>query len=190
MRLQRSLGALVRAFAASSALALLTAGCAHATAPAVLPTDFNVTDRAWVQLMIPMDEQLLPALELAITRSESPSARTLATQLRDALRVELVELHRLGQLAELPSDNPHRGHKMPGLVDGDTLASLRLAAADAFDPLFAQILRVNLEQTRSLARSEQTAGLQPDTMVLAATVEQTRLTHTASLDRVAPSPTP
>lgn len=153
---------------------VLTGGCVSPAKPTVTSEDFNFTDRAWVQLMIPMDEQLLPALQLAGTRSTSPTIRAQANDLTAAVQRELTELRRLGGLAELPAGNPHAGHKMPGLVDLDTLANLRKSEADSFDALFLTTLRTNLDQTTSLARGEQTNGHQPDTVALATAIEQTR----------------
>ncbi|MEU4744031.1 DUF305 domain-containing protein [Actinosynnema sp. NPDC023658] len=161
---------------------LLVAACSSAptATPPPVPTPvssspFNPTDTAWIQLMIPMDEQLLPALDLA-----PPELAPFAAELRSSHEQELVRLKRLRERAGLPDDNPHAGHQMPGLVSEADLAGLRM------DPsgLTAK-LREHLEQSALLARGEQDSGADQETRELAASIGTTRAGQSARLAEVA-----
>ena len=81
---------------ASAVLLLALAGCGSSVAasrrapPASTPTatatewkidpSFNATDLAWIELMIPMDDQLLRVLGMAEKQASDPAVRTFATQ--------------------------------------------------------------------------------------------------------------
>lgn len=143
---------------------LLFAGCA---APAPLPppmSPFNATDTAWVQLMIPMNEQLLPALDVA-----PPALADFAAELKASHSDELVRLRQLRDRAGLPDTNLHAGHQMPGLVSEADLLAIRT------DPsVLVKKLREHLRQTAELARSEQENGTDAATKEFAASVESSR----------------
>ncbi|WP_439657290.1 DUF305 domain-containing protein [Lentzea sp. HUAS TT2] len=145
--------------------ALLLAGCAAPTPPPAPPVSpFNATDTAWVQLMIPMNEQLLPALDAA-----PPALTTFAAQLKASHSDELVRLRQLRDRAGLPDTNVHAGHQMPGLVSEADLLTIRT------DPsALAKKLHEHLDQTAKLARSEQENGTDAATKEFAASVESSR----------------
>jgi hypothetical protein len=151
-------------------VALLVTACTTPT-PVPSPSPFNATDTAWIQLMIPMNEQLLPALALA-----PPGLAPFAAGLKASHERELVHLRRLRDRAGLSAGNPHAGHQMPGLVSEADLAGLRL------DPSgLAAELREHLEQSALLARGEQDGGADRETRDLAASIAATRATQTAEL---------
>lgn len=156
---------------------LLLAACAPAPAPAPAASPFNATDTAWIQLMIPMNEQLLPALALA-----PPDLVPFAAEVKESHERELAQLKRLRERAGLSDDNPHAGHQMPGLVSEADLAALRL------DPSgLPAKLREHLEQSALLARGEQDSGADRETRDLAASIGTTRAAQTARLAAVSPS---
>ncbi|MCC8250262.1 DUF305 domain-containing protein [Saccharothrix luteola] len=156
---------------------LLLAACAQAPAPAPAASPFNATDTAWIQLMIPMNEQLLPALALA-----PPELAAFAAEVEQSHERELAQLKRLRERAGLSDDNPHAGHQMPGLVSEADLAGLRL------DPSgLPAKLREHLEQSALLARGEQDSGADQETRDLAASIGTARAAQTARLAAVAPS---
>ncbi|MGI5498897.1 DUF305 domain-containing protein [Lentzea sp. CA-135723] len=146
---------------------LLLAGCAAAPAPPPSPAEvspFNATDTAWVQLMIPMNEQLLPALDVA-----PASLAQFAADLKASHAQELVHLRQLRDRAGLPDTNVHAGHQMPGLVSEADLLVIRT------DPsALPKKLREHLEQTAKLARSELENGTDAATKEFAASVESSR----------------
>lgn len=147
----------------------------------VAATEFGGTDLAWLQLMIPMDEQLLPVLDLLAQRAGEPELATVAVELRAVYDAELPKLRALGQQAGIPADNPHRGHKMPGLVDADRLASIRGASGAEFERQAVDCLREHLDQLAGLARSELQNGTSPAVKALAGTVADTRTAYRARL---------
>lgn len=175
----------------AAAVILALTGCAAgpadpdpspaATSAPAAAGDFGGTDIAWVQLMIPMDEQLLPVLDLVSRRSADPALTRLAAQLRPRYTSELEQLKALRAKAGLDSANPHAGHRMPGLVDADTLAAIDAAAGAEFDRKAAACLREHLDQLASLARSELSNGTSGSVKDLARQVADSRSAGLAAL---------
>jgi predicted outer membrane protein len=155
---------------------LFLAACAPAPVPAPAASPFNSTDTAWIQLMIPMNEQLLPALALA-----PPELAPFAAELKASHEQELGQLRRLRERAGLSDENPHAGHQMPGLVSEADLAGLRLDPAG-----LPAKLREHLEQSALLARGEQDSGADQETRDLAASIGTARAAQTARLGTVSP----
>jgi hypothetical protein len=138
-----------------------------ATPISVAPS-FGGTDRAWLEITIAMDEEVLPLLDLAATRATDGRLRALAIELRGFHQDELGTLRELHGLAGLPADNPHKGMPMPGMVTPAQVAAAAAAPAGRFDALVAGHLRAHLEQGVRLAGSEETAGAEARTRKLAA----------------------
>ncbi|MER5264339.1 DUF305 domain-containing protein [Actinosynnema sp. NPDC002837] len=157
---------------------LVLAACAPAPTPAppAPASPFNATDTAWIQLMIPMNEQLLPALALA-----PPELAPFAAELAESHGRELAQLKRLRERAGLSGDNPHAGHQMPGLVSEADLAGLRLDPAG-----LPAKLREHLEQSALLARGEQDSGADRETRDLAASIGAARAAQTERLAAATP----
>ncbi|MFC4997654.1 DUF305 domain-containing protein [Dactylosporangium cerinum] len=153
-----------------------------AAATSAAGTDFGGTDIAWVQLMIPMDEQLLPVLDLVPQRSSDPAMTRLAAELRSRYTTEIQQLKALRVKAGLDATNPHAGHRMPGLVDADTLAAISGSGGTAeFDRKVAECLRGHLEQLANLARSELSNGTSASVKDLAKQVAESRTAGLAQL---------
>ncbi|KAB8189186.1 DUF305 domain-containing protein [Nonomuraea phyllanthi] len=148
----------------------------------------NPTDLAWLQLMIPMDERVLPLLDLGASRGHAPAVRRLARRLRTTYVVELAHLRAALHTTGLPADNPHAGHDMPGMVTAVELTRLRTAEGPAFDTLFTGHLRAHLSQSQSVTRSEQVSGADPGVKALAAAVERARANQLSALRSVERSP--
>jgi uncharacterized protein (DUF305 family) len=173
------------------AAVLLLGACTEEAKPAVQPaaagpgsaaaTDFGGTDVAWVQLMIPMDEQLLPVLDLVPERTADPVLSRLAADLRARYTTELQQLKALRTRAGLDDSNPHAGHRMPGLVDADTLAAIGGTSGAEFDRKVTECLRAHLDQLANLARSELTNGTSPAVKDLAKQVSDSRTAGLATL---------
>ncbi|MEV4547881.1 DUF305 domain-containing protein [Nonomuraea wenchangensis] len=173
------------------------------TAHPVTSGSVNPTDVAWLQLMIPMDERVLPLLDLGASRGHAPAVAQLAGRLRAAHVAELARLRAALHTTALhttdlpatglpatglPADNPHAGHDMPGMITAAELARLRTAEGPAFDTLFTGHLRAHLRQSRSVTRSEQVSGADPDIKALAAAIERTRTAQLSALAAVERSP--
>ncbi|MET7426616.1 DUF305 domain-containing protein [Dactylosporangium sp. NPDC005555] len=172
-----------------AAVLTLGAGCAEApeqappaatTAPATA-SDFGGTDIAWVQLMIPMDEQLLPVLDLVPRRTADQALIRLAADLRARYTSEIQQLKALRARAGLDESNPHAGHRMPGLVDAESLATIGGTDGAEFELKVAECLRTHLDQLASLARSELTNGTSAAVKDLARQVEASRTAGLAKL---------
>jgi uncharacterized protein (DUF305 family) len=142
---------------------------------------FNTTDVAWMQLMIPMDEQLLSMLELAPKRTSNPEVTQLAKQFAADHRAELLQLRELMDRSGAPKTNVHEGHDMPGMVTAEDLRVIDRTKGAAFDRLFAKNMREHLEQGILLSRGEQGAGADQATRELAGSIEKVRA---AQLDRL------
>ncbi|WP_112245574.1 DUF305 domain-containing protein [Kribbella monticola] len=165
-------------------LAGLLAGCGASSAassappPAVTVVDtdaaFNLTDLAWIELMIPMDQQLLRVLALAQKQATTPALRSFATSLAAGHRTELAELIALRARAKAPTANQHEGHDMPGMMTEPEVVALSNTTGPTFDSLFAKNLKEHLEQSVIVARSIRTAGQEPAVKKLAASIELTR----------------
>ncbi|TWG12245.1 DUF305 domain-containing protein [Actinoplanes teichomyceticus] len=154
---------------------------AASTAPPASATAFGGTDRAWLEITIAMDEELLPLLDLAPANAADPALRRVAEQVRALTVAELDTLRRLHDEAGLPSANPHKGMPMPGMVTPSLVAEAATRRGPGFDRLLATSLREHLRQGRQLAGSEQTAGVETRTKKLAASIVENR---TAALERL------
>ncbi|WP_328995625.1 DUF305 domain-containing protein [Kribbella sp. NBC_01245] len=169
-------------------LVLLVAGCGGIKAPpdhagheqhqpVVSDSAFNPTDLAWLQLMIPMDEQLLRVLELAARHTVDPELRKLAAGTANDRRAELTRLKALRAKAKAPTANQHAGHDMPGMMTEPEIVALGNARGAAFDRLLARNLREHVEQSIVVAQSIATAGEHPEVKSLAASIVETRSTQ-------------
>lgn len=168
-------------------LALLVSGCGgtampdhagHEQAPPVVSNNtFNPTDLAWLQLMIPMDEQLLRVLELAAKHTVDPELRKLAAGTANDRRAELTRLKALRTKAKAPTANQHAGHDMPGMMTEPEIVALSNTRGTAFDRLLAKNLREHVEQSIVVAKSIATAGKHPEVKALAASIVETRTTQ-------------
>jgi uncharacterized protein (DUF305 family) len=138
------------------------------------PGFFGGTDLAWVEITIAMNEELLPLLELAPTQTANARVRALAADAKAGHERELVTLQSLHDQAKLPTENPHEGMPMPGMVTPQLVAEAAAAKGASFDKLLVQHLKAHLQQGVQLARSEEKAGVEPQTKALAAEVLASR----------------
>ncbi|RBM19791.1 DUF305 domain-containing protein [Streptomyces sp. PT12] len=144
-----------------------------ATDPAAVGT-LNATDLAWIQLMIPVNDQLLPLLDQVAERSPDRAFREFATGLAERHRSELTELHALLDEAGVEYTNLHEGHDMPGMVTDEELAALAATEGAAFDRAAKTHLREHLEQSARVSRSEVESGADADATALAAGLDEAR----------------
>jgi uncharacterized protein (DUF305 family) len=131
------------------------------------PGFFGGTDIAWIQINIAMDEQIAPLLALPSTHSRNDRVKELNAQVKAFSDTELGTLRKLNGEAQLPTENPHEGMPMPGMVQGDDVKDAAAATGPAFDTLYLSLLQAHLEQGSSLSTSETKAGLEPVTLALA-----------------------
>ncbi|MCA2215902.1 DUF305 domain-containing protein [Jidongwangia harbinensis] len=170
-------------------LALTSAGCGRPTplpraTPITVAPSFGGTDRAWLEITIAMDEEVLPLLDLAATRGGTPRLRTLATDVMAFHQQELATLRELHGLAGLPAENPHKGMPMPGMVTAGQVAEAAAASGARFDRLLVTRLGAHLDQGVRLAGSAEASGAEPRTRKLAARARTERERFRAALRTV------
>jgi uncharacterized protein (DUF305 family) len=158
----------------SPAPAPATAATAATVPAAAAPSGFGGTDLAWVEVSIAINEQLLPLLDLAPANGASPAVRKLAAAAKTFTTAELVTLRELHDQAKLPSQNPHEGMPMPGMVTPEQVTQAAGTKGAGFDSLLLTHLRESFEQGVNLATSETRAGIEPQTVALAREVLKTR----------------
>jgi uncharacterized protein (DUF305 family) len=152
-----------------------TAGAPAATAsPARSAVTFGGTDLAWLEINIAMDEELLPLLALTPQQTRNPDVVALSAQVTAFTGTELASLRALHDQAGLPAENPHEGMPMPGMVTPDLVKKAATLRDAAFDTLLVKQIRAHLEQGSKLAESESKAGIESQTLALAARVIATR----------------
>jgi len=182
-----------RTWAALLALAFV-AGCGRTAPPPAAPpapatasaaaaqaTTFNGTDVAWLQLMIPMNEQALRLLALVPPRTADPATEGLAKLVERQYRAELERLRALRNRAGVPSTDVHEGHDMPGMVTADELRAAEQARDAALDDLLFARLREHAEQGVLLCHGVRTSGTDEATRALATEIERTRADQLARL---------
>ena len=167
--------------AALTGTLLVLPGCSATTAappPAASPARsavaFGGTDLAWLEINIAMDEELLPLLALASGQTRNPDVLALSAQVKAFTSTELSTLKALHDQAGLPAENPHEGMPMPGMVTPELVKQAAALRGAAFDTLLVKQIRAHLEQGSKLAESESKAGIEPQTLALAAQVIATR----------------
>jgi hypothetical protein len=150
----------VRLITVLTAAVLLTGCGTPQAAPAPLPaTTFGGTDRAWIEITLAMNEQVVPLLDAVPGHTDGAAARDLAARVRVWTEAELPELRALHALAGLPAENPHVGMPMPGMVTKLSGPAFDAAATGKLDEVVAQAI--------TLARSERENGTDPRTRALA-----------------------
>ncbi|GAB3947095.1 DUF305 domain-containing protein [Micromonospora vulcania] len=149
------------------------------TAPVVL----NGTDDAFIQLLIPMNEGALTLIDYLDTRTADtdPPLRAVTDQIRAAHRTEVRELRELLAAGNVPEQNIHEGHQMPGMVTDVSLAELRAAPGAQVRSRAVALIRAHLEQIVLLCRGEQDAGASPELKALAARMQQARAAELSAL---------
>jgi hypothetical protein len=135
-------------------------------------SSFTATDRAWIEINIAMDEQLVPMLNLVDGHTGSAVVRDLGKKADASTKSELLDLRRLHDQAGLPAENPHKGMEMPGMVSSNQITHAGAVREADFDDYFKKCLRDHLDQTGRLALGEKSSGKEPQTVSLASRVLQ------------------
>ncbi|MEV0721052.1 DUF305 domain-containing protein [Asanoa sp. NPDC050611] len=130
----------------------------------------NTTDIAWLQLLIAMNERLLPLFDLVPSRSGDPAVQLYASVARQARQAELDSLRKLATGITMPTDNPHLQHDMPGMPTAAQRAEMTRSSGKAFDRGFAAAMIAHLDQTSRLCTGEQNAGADPAFRSLATSI--------------------
>ncbi|MFB6724603.1 DUF305 domain-containing protein [Kribbella sp. NPDC056345] len=193
----------MKALAVLALLAVLT-GCGSPTAatpppaapPATAPStpvtewtidpSFNSFDLAWIELMIPMDEQLLQVLAIAEKQAADPAVRAFATRVAGGHRDEVEKLKLNRTRSGMPVRNPHVGHDMAGMMTEPEIVALGKTSGPAFDQLSAKNLKEHLDESIVLAKGIGTNGKDAAVKHLAGEIRSSRsaqLTELAALTK-------
>ncbi|MFI6762347.1 DUF305 domain-containing protein [Micromonospora sp. NPDC050417] len=158
----------------------------HSASPAAaVPVVLSGTDLAFIQLMIPMNDQALAFFSyLDSSAATTPALRELAGRLTSTHRAELAELRSLLAAGDVTEENIHEGHQMPGMITELRVADVRAAPAAEFGPRVVTLIREHLAQSAVVARSEQESGGSDRTKALAAGLERSRNEELVLLDAV------
>jgi uncharacterized protein (DUF305 family) len=169
---------------------VLTAGCGHSPPTASLPpapatapqtTSTNGTDAAWLQLMIPMDEQAVRLVESIPAGRLDPATSKLAAVAGARYRADLAQLRALRTRSGVPESNVHKGHDMPGLMTDADLDAVATARGPELGRLVSTLLREHLAQSVVLCRGERASGADQPVKALAASIERSRAARLAQL---------
>jgi uncharacterized protein (DUF305 family) len=131
-----------------------------------------------------MNEQLMPLFDLVPAHSTNSAVKSMAAQVQTFHQRELVALRRLHDQAKLPTENPHKGMPMPGMVTSEQVTEAAASSGAGFDALLLKHLREHMEQGVSLATSEEKAGIEPQTLALARQVLKNRGTFLPEVNRL------
>ncbi|MEH1166273.1 DUF305 domain-containing protein [Micromonospora sp. CPCC 205539] len=147
------------------------------------PVVINSTDEAFIQLLIPMDEGALTLFDYLDTRPAvlDPSLRAVVDPIRTAHQTEVREMRAVLAAANVPEQNIHEGHQMPGMVTEVGLAELRAAPGVEARARAVTLIRAHLEQILVLCRGEQDAGASPELKAIAARMQQARTVELRAL---------
>jgi uncharacterized protein (DUF305 family) len=144
---------------------------ANTSTPAAA-SSFTTTDRAWIEINVAMDEQLVPMLDLVDSHTGTAAVRDLGKKADASTKSELLDLRRLHDQAGLPAENPHKGMEMPGMVSSNQITHAGALREADFDNYFKKCLRDHLDQKERLALGEKSSGKEPQTVGLASRVLQ------------------
>ncbi len=159
--------------AATSAPPPATAASTPTTEWKIDPS-FNSADLAWIELMIPMDEQLLQMLGMAEKQAANPALRTFATAMAAGHRDEVEKLKLNRTRSGMPARNPHVGHDMPGMMTEPEIVALGKTSGPAFDQLFAKNLKEHLDESIALAKGIGSNGKDAAVKYLAESIRTSR----------------
>jgi len=191
----------MKALAALALLAVL-AGCGSPAATSAPPPpttaastpatewkidpSFNALDLAWIELMIPMDEQLLRVLAMAEKQAADPALRAFATAMAAGHRDEVEKLKLNRTRSGMPVRNPHAGHDMAGMMTEPEIVALGKTSGPAFDRLFAKNVKEHLDASIVLAKDIGSNGKDAAVKYLAESIRTSRsaqLTELAALTK-------
>lgn len=162
--------------------------------PADAPTaaEWNHTDQAFAQMMIPHHGQALEMSRLAMTRAGSPEVTALARRIQGAQGPEIRVL--AAWLAErdlaVPRtvddveafDHDNHGHtEMAGMLTDEEMRALRAARGREFDRLF---LRGMIHHHRGAIEMAQSVGRDGSDVLVAEMAADVTATQAAEIDRM------
>ena len=100
--------------------------------------EFDGTAIHFAQMMIPHHEQAVQLSNLALTISDNPEVRDLATRIKNAQSPEIKQMKSWLDAVGMPDMNHIMD--MPGFVDDAQFAAIKKLAGNAFDVLWLKLM--------------------------------------------------
>ena len=144
-------------------------------------TGFDGMAVAFVQLAIAVADQAVKLLDQGARQASSPALRTLAADLAEVRRAEVVTLHGILDDISVPYVNNHMGHDMPGMPTDAELSALSASGA-GFDAEFTRLLRVHLTESKADLESSAESIADREIGAAARTMADERATALERLD--------
>lgn len=131
----------------------------------------NATDVAFLMQMIPHHTQAVAMADLAATRAKSAQVRMLAAQIKAAQGPEITEMSGWlrGWSIPVPSGEMS-GEAMSGMMSAADMTTLAKLTGTAFDRTWLTTMTTHHEGALTMARTELTAGSNPDATTLARSI--------------------
>jgi uncharacterized protein (DUF305 family) len=180
-----AVGLLIGACSSSSgngSMNMTTTSVAARNTTASIPADaeFNATDVAFAQGMIPHHAQAVVMADMALAQSTSPAVTELATQIKAAQTPEIEQLTKWLQAWGQPVPDPNGsmdlsmsdmdGMMMSGIMSDADMARLGNATGTDFDSMWLEMMVQHHEGAISMARDEVTSGKFVATKALAESI--------------------
>ncbi|MGW0595275.1 DUF305 domain-containing protein [Streptosporangium sp. NPDC002607] len=134
--------------------ATLIAGCSSTAVTPTSPTQAMevVADRVdadvrFSQEMIPHHRQTIQLADLVTGRTQNPYVRDLAAKIRqsESADIDLMSGWLRSWQVEIPADDDHAAHNMPGMLSATQISSLKRRSGAAFDKLWLSLLGRHLD---------------------------------------------
>ena len=166
-------------------VALVLTACSNGTTTTASPAasqEFNDADVSFAQEMIPHHQQALMMAAMAKRVGRTDGLRQLAQRIQAAQQPEIdlmagwldtwgEDVTGLGGMDHMMMGHDDVDGGMPGMMSGGQLRGMRLADGIAFDRLWLKGMIEHHEGAVTMAREEQTAGLNADAIALAKRIE-------------------
>jgi uncharacterized protein (DUF305 family) len=174
---------------AAAVSTLLVTACGGTAAPpssappsssAAVSVEHNEADIAFVQGMIPHHEQAVAMSRLAALRATSPQIKDLAATIEEAQAPEIEQMRGFLGAWSTAEDGSmggmhHDGAGMPGMVSHQQMGGLSEASGATFDRMFLELMMGHHEGAVEMARTELSAGGNPQAKALAQAIIDTQL---------------
>lgn len=151
----------------------------------------NSADVTFASDMIPHHAQAVEMADLALAAAVNAEVRALATAIKGAQDPEILAmsgwLAGWGETVPVGSEHGGGGHAptMPGMMSDSAMQELAKAKGSAFDRLWVQLMTEHHEGAVQMARTELTAGQNPQVKALATVIITAQTAEIATMAALA-----
>ncbi len=136
---------------------------------------FNDVDVIFAQMMIPHHEQAVEMAKLAETRASDPQVKELAAMIKAAQGPEIATMTEWLSMWKAPAPQEGHGeHVMPGMMTEEDMLKLQAAKDAQFDRMFTKLMIAHHQGAITMAKTEQSDGVDPKAKELAKAIETTQ----------------